>query len=122
MAGLGGDEELVAVGTEVFLPDTAEVLLGRAGDGAVVVGEVEVADAVVEGVEYHTLGLGEVVNGAEVVPKAEGQDGEEDAGAAGTPSIHQTLPLPLPKGRGIDTCVGHIAKVILNIFYQELQN
>ena len=92
MAGLGGDEELVAVGTEVLLPDTAEVLLGRAGYGAVVVGEVEVADAVVEGVEYHTLGLGEVIDGAEIVPKAEGQDGEKDAGAAGTAQADQTLP------------------------------
>ena len=49
VAGLGGDDDLVAVGREVVGQDAAEVGLGAAGRRAVVVGQVEVGDAEVEG-------------------------------------------------------------------------
>ena len=67
-AGLGGDDELVAVVAEVVVQDPAEVGLGAAVRGAVVVGQVEMGDTEVEGsAQDGTLGLdGPVV--AEVLP------------------------------------------------------
>ena len=71
VAGLGGDDQLVAVGREVVAQVAAEVLLGPAVRRAVVVGEVEVGDAAVEGAaQDRPLGLLGPV-GAEVLPQAQ---------------------------------------------------
>src|SRR5208283_1098390 len=48
-AGLGGDDQFVAMGGEVLRQDSAEVLLRRAEGRAVVVGKVDMCDAAVEG-------------------------------------------------------------------------
>jgi hypothetical protein len=81
VAGLGGDDQLVAEGREVLAEDAPEVQLGRAGRRAVVVGEVEVADAAVERAPQHrALGLERLVV-AEVVPEAERDRRQLDAAA-----------------------------------------
>ena len=49
IARLGRDDQLVAIGAEVFAENPTEGFLGRARDGPVVVREVEVGDAEVEG-------------------------------------------------------------------------
>ena len=71
IAGLGGDDEFVAVMFEILGEQQSAVLLGLAGLGAVVVGQVEVGDAVVEGGEDQGLHLVEWRDVAEVVPEAE---------------------------------------------------
>src|SRR5207247_9735701 len=48
VTGLGGDDQLVAVGAQVRPEDPTEVRLGRAVRWATVVGQVEVSDAAVE--------------------------------------------------------------------------
>jgi hypothetical protein len=70
-AGLRRDDELVPVGHEILFEDLAEVGLGAAERRAVVVGEVEVRDAEIEGGAKHVAlrRQGRVV--AEVVPEAE---------------------------------------------------
>ena len=56
---------------EVLGEQQAAVLLGLAGFGAIVVGQIEVGDAVVEGGEDQGLHLVEWRDVAEVVPEAE---------------------------------------------------
>ncbi len=76
VAGLRRDDQLVAVRREVLAHHPAEVRLGRAVRRAVVVGQVEVRDALVERVAEH-LALaveGDVV--AEVPPQSE-RDGRK---------------------------------------------
>ena len=88
IAGLGGDDQLVAVRREVGLQGLAEGGLGGAGRRAVVVGQVEVGDAEVEGAAQDgALGLDGPV-GAEVVPQAERERGELQAAASGAPVGH----------------------------------
>ena len=71
VAGLGRDDELVAVRREVLAEDPAEVGLGRAVGRAVVVRQVEVGHAAVEGpAEDGALGLERLVV-PEVVPEPE---------------------------------------------------
>ena len=80
-AGLGGDDHLVAVALEVLRQDQPEVLLGRAVGRAVVVGEVEMGDAAVEGpADDGAAGL-EHVGAAEVLPQAERNRRQLQAGA-----------------------------------------
>ena len=76
VAGLGADDELVAVGLEVGGEVAAEVLLGAAVGRAVVVGEVEVRDADVEGAAQDRALLVERLVVTEVVPQAEGDGGQ----------------------------------------------
>ena len=75
-AGLGRDDELVAVGLEVLGQDAPGVGLGRAVRRAVVVRQVEVVHAEVEGAAHdRALGLDRLVV-AEVVPEAERDGGQ----------------------------------------------
>ena len=91
VAGLGRDDELVAVAGEVGAQELAEGGLGRARRRAVVVGEVEVGDAGVEGgADDGALGI---VGGvpAEVVPEAERDRRELQAGAAAVAIGHAAV-------------------------------
>src|SRR5699024_4197441 len=47
--GLGADDQFVPVGAEILPQNAAEVPLRRTGCGAVVIGQIKVGDAVVEG-------------------------------------------------------------------------
>ena len=80
-ARLGRDDELVAVGPQVLGEHPPEVGLGAAGGRAVVVRQVDVGDAQVEGPpQDRPLAVqGAVV--AEVVPQAEGDRGQVEAAA-----------------------------------------
>ena len=84
VAGLGGDEHFVAVGLEVFLHEPAEGQFGGTVWGAVVVGQVEVGDAVVEGIAHDFAATGEIVFGTKVMPHAQGHLGQKDARAPAT--------------------------------------
>ena len=82
VAGLAGDDQLVAVGLEVALQVLAKIGLGAAVGRAVVVGQVEVGDAQVKGRAQHVaLGL-EGRSVAEVVPQAQRDGGELEAAFA----------------------------------------
>jgi hypothetical protein len=91
VAGLGGDHELVAQGGEVGGHDAAEVLLGRAGRRAVVIGEVEVRDAEVERAAQDRALVVERVVVAEVVPEPQRDGREQEAAAAGAPVGHRVV-------------------------------
>ena len=76
VARLGGDDEFVAVGMKVLLEEQAEGILGGTGRRTVIVGEVEVRDAHVEGAAGDGAAVLDVVAPAEVVPPTE-RDGRE---------------------------------------------
>ena len=84
VARLCRDDHFVAVSGEVGVEDTAEVNLSGARLWSIVVGEVEMSDAAVEGVEEYLTCVGEAVFGAEVVPEAERDLWEEQAAPAAT--------------------------------------
>ena len=75
-AGLGGDDQLVTIGREVLGEDPAEVLFGRTERRPVVVGQIELGDAQVEGLAHDgpLAGEGRVI--AEVVPQTQ-RDGRQ---------------------------------------------
>ena len=81
-AGLGGDDQLVTVRGQVLGEDAPEVLLGRTEGRAVVVGEVELGDAQVEGGadDGPLPGEGRVVT--EVVPEPQGDGRQLQAAVA----------------------------------------
>ena len=71
VARFGGDEEFVAIGAEVIDHEPSHRLFSRAVGRSVVVGEVEVGDAVVKSVvgDSPTAFVG--VNTSEVVPESQ---------------------------------------------------
>ena len=79
VARLGRDEQLVAVGAQRVVEDAAERLLGAARRRAVVVGQVEVGHAVVEGVVHEGAARGVGRRVAEVFPQSEREGGQQDA-------------------------------------------
>ena len=94
VAGLGGNEQFVAVRPERTFHDAAEGLFGRTVGRAVVVGQVEMRDAPVEGVMQHTPGVGEGPLGPEVLPKAERQRRQQHPAASGPPVGHPSVVTP----------------------------
>src|SRR5690606_27761650 len=88
VAGLGRNDDLVAIGAEIAGQHLAEQLLGRAWRGTVIVGEVEMGDAPVEGVTQDFEG-GIIVAGAtEILPETERDDGEFQARFAAAAVLH----------------------------------
>ena len=71
VAGFGADDQFVAMMMEIFVQQTAAVLLGAARFGTVIVGEVEMRDAVVECGEHDVAHGGVWRNIAEIMPKTE---------------------------------------------------
>ena len=86
VAGLGRDDQLVAVRPEVARQDPAEVLLGRAVRRAVVVGQVEVRDPEVERPPQDLALRVDRPVVAEVVPQAE-RDGRQPQPAPPAPAV-----------------------------------
>src|ERR1019366_9379433 len=78
VAGLGGNDQLIAVGSEILAEEAAEILFGGAVGRAVIVGEVEVGDAEREGAAEHGAGVLEAVDAAEVVPETKGNGRQEE--------------------------------------------
>src|SRR5690606_28753789 len=92
--------------------------LGGAGRRAVVVGEVEVGDAEVEGAAQDgALGLGRTV-GAEVVPQAERERRQLQTAASGAPvgQVRVTVGVRgVQRGsRGVGTRIGQVRTVRWN--------
>ena len=100
VARLGGDDHLVAVGHEVALHVDAEAALGLAVGRAVVVGQVEVGDAVIERRAQDLALHAKRRDLAEVVPQAQRERGQQQAAPAAAPVGHRVV----PGGRGN---VGH---------------
>ena len=86
-AGLGGDDQFVAMGGEVLRQDSAEVLLRRAEGRAVVVGKVEMGDAAVEGPANDRAPGFEGILAAEILPEPEGDGRQLQAGSAAAAEI-----------------------------------
>src|SRR5438046_9472190 len=81
-AGLRRNDELVPVGPEIVAEEAAEIELGAAERGAVVVGEIEMGDAEIErGAKKGALNA-EGRGVSEVVPEAEREEGQLQAGLA----------------------------------------
>jgi hypothetical protein len=68
VAGLGGDNEFVAVGGEVELEQLAKLGFGGAGRRTVIIGEVEVGDAQIEGSAHDGAAVFKGIDAAEIVP------------------------------------------------------
>ena len=100
VAGLGGDDQLVAVGLPVPQHVHAEVPLRLAVGRAVVVGQVEVGDAVIERRAQDLALHAKRRDLAEVVPQAQRERGQQQAAPAAAPVGHRVV----PGGRGN---VGH---------------
>src|SRR6202012_703956 len=83
VARLGGDDQLVAVGPEVLGEDRAEVALRAAVGRPVVVRQVEVGHAAVEGPAQDRALRLERAAVAEVVPQAQRDGRQVKAGASG---------------------------------------
>ena len=64
---------------------------GRTGWRAVVVGEVEVGEAEIEGAPQHPPGFVGVGAGAEIMPAAEGDGGKFQAAATAAPVLHGVI-------------------------------
>jgi len=75
VAGFFGDDEFVAVRGEIRAEHAAKILFRGVGGRAVVVGEIEVGDAEVEGTQNERATFFVDVDAAEVVPEAEGDRG-----------------------------------------------
>ena len=98
VAGLGRDDQLVPICSQVQVDDPSEVLLGRTGRWAVVVRQVEVRDAEVESpANDRPLPIQRGL-GAEVVPEAERESRQRETAVAGAPVLHC---LVTPRLRGI---------------------
>src|SRR5208283_1743600 len=78
----GRDDQLVAVGEEILLQDLSEGFFRRSIRWAVVVGEIEMGDAEIEGAAQHGAGIFKVIDAAEVVPQSERDGGKLDAAAS----------------------------------------
>ncbi len=71
VAGFGTDEKFVAIGAEVVIHQPSHRFFGAAVGRSVVVGQVEVCYAVVEGIACNGAASAVVVHSAEVVPETE---------------------------------------------------
>src|SRR5262249_49091563 len=92
VAGLRGDDQLVAVGAQIGREQATEVLLGGAVRRAVVVGQVEVRDAEVEGTPDDGAAEGERTVVAGVVPEPERDRGQLQAAPSATTVGHALVP------------------------------
>src|SRR6185369_8155023 len=82
VAGLGADQQLIAISGEIGLQDAPEILFGRTRRRTVIVGEIKVGDSEIEGPAQHRTAILEHINSAEIVPEAEGNRREINAALA----------------------------------------
>lgn len=78
-SGLGGDDKLIPVGAEVPLKVHAEIALRFSVGRAVVVGEVKMGDAAVEGRAQNLLLGAEGRDIAEIMPETERNGGQKQS-------------------------------------------
>jgi hypothetical protein len=82
VSGFGGDDHFIAMRGKIGGEDLPEVFFGRARWRTVVVSEIEVGDATVEGTENHGASFGLVIDVAKVMPEAKGDFREMNARVA----------------------------------------
>lgn len=104
-AGLAGDDELVAMRLEILAHQPPEIDFRAAVGRPVVVRQIEMVDAVVEGGAQHLALGGDRRGVAEVVPQAEGDRGQHQAARAHLAVRHALVAL------GIGN-VGHRKRVL----------
>jgi len=69
VAGFGREDDFIAMRREIFVENFAKIVFGRARWWAVVVGEIEVRDASIEGPHNHIAsGLG-IIDITKIMPK-----------------------------------------------------
>ncbi|MNZ68634.1 hypothetical protein D3C78_869040 [compost metagenome] len=106
VTGLGGDDHLVAITSEIRLQDFTEGGFGAAGRRAVIIGEIEMGDAEIEGAAAD--GLFRLVRCvvAEIVPEAERNRRQFQAGLAAMIIFHGRVSVfgRLPNHGSSSTC------------------
>lgn len=90
VAGFCRDDELIAVGAEEPVHELAQIALGTAVGRAVVIGEVEVGDAVVKGRAAERFHRAVVCRVAEVVPETQ-RDARQPQAAPATARVGHRL-------------------------------
>ena len=88
---LRGYEQLVAVGSEVLIHQSAHRFLCRAVDRTVVVGQIKVGDAVVEGVVGDLTAALIGVDASEVMPEAEAYLRQQHTRAPAALKLHPVV-------------------------------
>src|SRR3954452_11923878 len=91
VTGLRRDDQLVAKGAEVLGHPAAEILFRRTVGRSVVVGEIEVGDAEIEGAPEHRAAGLEIVDAAEIVPQAERHGGKVEPAPSAAPVGHAAV-------------------------------
>ncbi len=81
-ARLGRNDQFVAIGGEVSCHDSAEILLGRAVGRPVIVRQVEMGDAAIEGPPKDGAAGLEHVRPSEILPEPQRNGGEVDPAPA----------------------------------------
>ena len=76
VAGLGGDDKLITVSSEMLLKDLSEIPLRAPVFRAVIIRKIEVRDAVIKGCETHLLHIGVVSRISEIMPQSQRQGGK----------------------------------------------
>src|SRR6185295_5336112 len=93
VAGLAGNDQLVTKGGQVLAQHTAEVLFGRAGRRPIVVGQVEVGDAQIEGAAQQGAAVLKDIHAAKVVPQSQRDGWELQTAATGAVVVHGRVTL-----------------------------
>ena len=91
VAGFGRNDQFVTVGLPVLLEMNAEIALRFSVGRAVIIGQVKVGDAVVEGCPEQALLDLEGRDVSEIVPQPQRNGGEQNAAAAAAPVGHRVI-------------------------------
>ena len=106
MSGLGGYDDFIPVVFKGPAPYTSEQFLGRPAWGAVVVGQVEIRHAMVEGIFHYLPTLVRISLGSEILPESKGNLGKENAAPSAAAVLHHFIT------RGCQPVVFHISSVL----------
>ena len=103
VTGLGGDNDLIAIGREVLAQHSAKVGLGRTGRWAVVIRQIEMGDPTIESAQNDVTSGRVAINVTEIVPQAKRDAWQHQAAATTALVIHRSVAI----GRGDETH-GHL--------------
>ena len=79
VAGLGGDDQFIAVADEILHQDAPDIFLGGAGRRPVVVSQIKMGDAAIKGTAHDLAGFLKIINAPEIVPETQGNGGQQQA-------------------------------------------
>jgi hypothetical protein len=91
VAGLGRDDDLVAMRGKFRSHHLAEQLFGRAGRRTVIVGEIEMGDAGVKRRAQYLEGGSVIALRAEILPQAKADRRQLEPGSAGIAILHDLI-------------------------------